>query len=78
MVPLPLGKVPISYDGSTRSRPDTYLGPGSLTSWQGPYQLWWIYKIKTHSDGPIESYKARLVPRGLTHEYAIKYEETFI
>ena len=37
----------------------------------------WIYKIKTHSDGSIKRYKARLVAKIFTHEYVIDYEETF-
>ena len=37
----------------------------------------WIYKIKIHSDGSIERYKAHLVTKNFTQEYEIDYEETF-
>ena len=37
----------------------------------------WIYKIKTHSNGSIECYKACLVAKDFTQEYEIDYEETF-
>ena len=36
-----------------------------------------IYKIKTHSDGSIEQYKACLFAKCFTQEYEIDYEETF-
>ncbi|GKV27325.1 hypothetical protein SLEP1_g36510 [Rubroshorea leprosula] len=37
----------------------------------------WVYKIKTHSDGSVELYKARLVAQDFMQEYGINYEETF-
>ena len=37
----------------------------------------WVYKIKTRSDGIVDSYKARLGAQGFTQEYGIDYEETF-
>jgi Reverse transcriptase (RNA-dependent DNA polymerase) len=37
----------------------------------------WVYTIKYHSDGTIERYKARLVVKGYTQTYDIKYHETF-
>lgn len=38
---------------------------------------WWLYKIKRHADGFIESYKARLIVKGFTQEYESDYIETF-
>ena len=35
------------------------------------------YKVKTHSDGSLEHYKAHLVAKGFSQEYNIDYEETF-
>ena len=37
----------------------------------------WVSKIKTHSDGNVDRYKARLAANGFIQEYNIDYEETF-
>ena len=37
----------------------------------------WIYRIKTHFNGSIKRYNARLVVKGFTQEYEIDNEDTF-
>jgi histone deacetylase 1/2 len=37
----------------------------------------WVFKVKKHSDGSIERYKARLVARGFWQRYGLDYEDTF-
>jgi hypothetical protein len=37
----------------------------------------WAFKVKKHSDGSIERYKARLVTRGFRQRYGLDYEDTF-
>ena len=37
----------------------------------------WVFKVKKHSDGAIERYKARLVVRGFWQRYGLDYEDAF-
>ena len=41
-----------------------------------PITCKWVYKIKTHSDGSLEHYKARLVAH-FQQEHSCDYDETF-
>ncbi|KAL5830236.1 hypothetical protein ACOSQ3_019704 [Xanthoceras sorbifolium] len=37
----------------------------------------WVFKIKYHTDGSIECYKACLVAKGFTQREGINYKDTF-
>jgi histone deacetylase 1/2 len=37
----------------------------------------WVFKVKKHSNGSIERYKARLIARGFRQRYGLDYEDTF-
>jgi hypothetical protein len=37
----------------------------------------WIFKVKCHSDGSVECYKAQLVAKGFSQRYGLDYAETF-
>jgi histone deacetylase 1/2 len=37
----------------------------------------WVYRIKKHTDGTIDRYKARLVAKDFEQRYGIDYEDTF-
>jgi hypothetical protein len=37
----------------------------------------WVYKVKTHFDGSLERYKARIIARGFQQEQGRDYDKTF-
>jgi hypothetical protein len=43
-----------------------------------PITCKWVYKVKTHSDGSLERYKARLVARSFQQEQGRDYDENFV
>ncbi|WVZ52786.1 hypothetical protein U9M48_003808, partial [Paspalum notatum var. saurae] len=43
-----------------------------------PITCKWVYKVKTHSDGSLERYRARLVAHGFHQEHGHDYDETFV
>ena len=49
----------------------------SLLEGKSPIGYKWVYKIKYHSDGSIERYKAHLVAKGYTQVEGIYYHDTF-
>jgi hypothetical protein len=42
-----------------------------------PISCKWVYKLKIKPDGPIDSYKTRLVARGFSQNYGLDYDKMF-
>jgi hypothetical protein len=53
------------------------VGSCALSPRVHPITCKWVYKVKTHSDGSLERYKARLVSCGFQQEHGRDYDETF-
>ncbi|KAJ8538931.1 hypothetical protein ON010_g12939 [Phytophthora cinnamomi] len=42
-----------------------------------PVETKWVFRPKTHADGSLDKYKARLIAKGFTERYGEDYTETF-